>query len=94
MSQERARPDANNCFVCGPDNPIGLRLVFRMDGDGSEPKQEARRLRLRKGDFREKHVPYDHLISHCNKRDRMEGALLSDSSHDLGFGRVAECLLR
>ncbi len=33
MSQERARPDANNCFVCGPDNPIGLRLVFRMDGD-------------------------------------------------------------
>jgi acyl-coenzyme A thioesterase PaaI-like protein len=33
MSEERARPDANNCFVCGPDNPIGLRLVFRMDGD-------------------------------------------------------------
>ncbi|SVC00231.1 uncharacterized protein METZ01_LOCUS253085 [marine metagenome] len=32
MSQERARPDANNCFVCGPDNPIGLHLTFRMDG--------------------------------------------------------------
>lgn len=33
MSQELARSDANNCFVCGPNNPIGLQLVFRMDGD-------------------------------------------------------------
>ena len=30
---ERARPDANRCFVCGPDNPEGMRIPFRMDGD-------------------------------------------------------------
>ena len=33
MSDERGRPDANNCFVCGPQNPIGLRIDYRMDGD-------------------------------------------------------------
>ena len=33
VSQERGRPDANNCFVCGPDNPEGLRIGYRMDGD-------------------------------------------------------------
>jgi len=22
---------ANNCFVCGPDNPIGLKISFHMD---------------------------------------------------------------
>ena len=25
--------NANNCFVCGPKNPIGLQLQFEMDGD-------------------------------------------------------------
>lgn len=24
---------ANHCFVCGPDNPVGLKARFRMDGD-------------------------------------------------------------
>ena len=24
--------NANNCFVCGPENPIGLQLNFQMDG--------------------------------------------------------------
>lgn len=33
MSEERGRSDANACFVCGPDNPNGLRLVFRMADD-------------------------------------------------------------
>jgi acyl-coenzyme A thioesterase PaaI-like protein len=33
VSDERQRPDANNCFVCGPENPQGLRIAFRMDGD-------------------------------------------------------------
>jgi acyl-coenzyme A thioesterase PaaI-like protein len=28
------RPDANRCFVCGPGNPVGLRLSFRLDDDG------------------------------------------------------------
>ena len=25
--------ESNGCFVCGPANPIGLKLVFRLDGD-------------------------------------------------------------
>lgn len=33
MSKERGRPDANHCFVCGPDNPHGLRIRFWMEGD-------------------------------------------------------------
>lgn len=33
MNQPIDRTGANNCFVCGPDNPIGLQLTFRMDGD-------------------------------------------------------------
>ncbi len=24
---------SNNCFVCGPGNPIGLGVTFRLDGD-------------------------------------------------------------
>lgn len=27
------RSDANHCFVCGPANPIGLKLAFHLDGD-------------------------------------------------------------
>lgn len=27
------RADANNCFVCGPQNPIGLRINFSLDDD-------------------------------------------------------------
>lgn len=33
VSDERGRPDANRCFVCGPDNPIGLRIDYRIEGD-------------------------------------------------------------
>ena len=33
MSEERGRPDANHCFVCGPTNPQGLQIQFRLDGD-------------------------------------------------------------
>lgn len=32
-SSRRPRP-AHECFVCGPDNPIGLHLVFRLE-DGA-----------------------------------------------------------
>lgn len=28
----RGRADADRCFVCGPENPIGLRIAFAMDG--------------------------------------------------------------
>lgn len=24
---------ANNCFACGPENPIGLKITFRIDDD-------------------------------------------------------------
>ena len=27
------RSDGNRCFVCGPGNATGLKLVFRMDDD-------------------------------------------------------------
>ena len=27
------RADANRCFVCGPDNPIGLRVQFELSAD-------------------------------------------------------------
>ncbi len=33
MTDPRGRPFANNCFVCGPTNPVGLRIEFRMDGE-------------------------------------------------------------
>ncbi|MDA0824071.1 MAG: PaaI family thioesterase [Proteobacteria bacterium] len=31
MSDNRARSDADHCFVCGTQNPIGLGIVFFMD---------------------------------------------------------------
>ncbi|MDC0069670.1 PaaI family thioesterase [Gammaproteobacteria bacterium] len=31
MSQLRS--DADHCFVCGPGNPIGLKLSFRLEDD-------------------------------------------------------------
>ena len=52
MSEERGRPDANNCFVCGPDNPIGLRIEYRMDGD-------VCRAEFTPGDD---HVGYDRMV--------------------------------
>lgn len=29
----RGRGDADNCFVCGQHNPIGLRIAFTLDGE-------------------------------------------------------------
>lgn len=52
MSDPRGRPDANQCFVCGPDNPLGLRLPFRMDGD-------VCRTEFTPGPF---HCGYDRLV--------------------------------
>ena len=31
--ENRGRGDANDCFVCGLHNPIGLRVAFTMDGE-------------------------------------------------------------
>ena len=33
MSETTIDFENNNCFVCGPSNPIGLRIKFRIDGD-------------------------------------------------------------
>jgi acyl-coenzyme A thioesterase PaaI-like protein len=33
VTEDRARPDANHCFVCGPTNPFGLKIEFRMEDD-------------------------------------------------------------
>jgi len=33
VSEHRGRPDADGCFVCGPANPIGLRIAFRLEGE-------------------------------------------------------------
>jgi acyl-coenzyme A thioesterase PaaI-like protein len=33
VTEDRARPDANHCFVCGPTNPFGLKIAFRMEDD-------------------------------------------------------------
>lgn len=52
MTEPRGRPDANQCFVCGSDNPLGLRLSFRMDG-------EACRARFTPGSF---HCGFDNLV--------------------------------
>ncbi|MBI4696499.1 MAG: PaaI family thioesterase [Gammaproteobacteria bacterium] len=33
MSEDtRGRNDADHCFVCGTDNPLGLHIRFRLDG--------------------------------------------------------------
>lgn len=33
MSQEAEKAESNGCFVCGPGNPIGLKLTFRIEDD-------------------------------------------------------------
>ena len=33
LTPEQLRSDANRCFVCGPSNPIGLGLKFRLEND-------------------------------------------------------------
>jgi acyl-coenzyme A thioesterase PaaI-like protein len=43
---------ANGCFVCGPENPVGLHVTFRLDGETC------------RGEFRpgEHHVGYDGVV--------------------------------
>lgn len=33
QNSSHLRSDANQCFVCGPNNPVGLGLSFRLDDD-------------------------------------------------------------
>ena len=32
-NSRQGRDDANNCFVCGPHNPLGLHVQFHLDGE-------------------------------------------------------------
>jgi acyl-coenzyme A thioesterase PaaI-like protein len=36
------RDDARHCFVCGPDNPIGLRIAFHVEGEQCRGEFTAR----------------------------------------------------
>lgn len=33
MAEQQQGPSGNQCFVCGPDNPHGMQIRFRIDGD-------------------------------------------------------------
>ncbi len=33
MAEERQIEEANMCFACGPDNPIGLQIKFHLHGE-------------------------------------------------------------
>jgi acyl-coenzyme A thioesterase PaaI-like protein len=33
LTDNTTRTDGNHCFVCGPDNPAGLQVKFRLEGD-------------------------------------------------------------
>jgi acyl-coenzyme A thioesterase PaaI-like protein len=33
MNEMDPAAGARNCFACGPENPIGLKIVFRLDGE-------------------------------------------------------------
>ena len=33
MTDTTMRTDGKHCFVCGPDNPQGLQVEFRLEGD-------------------------------------------------------------
>lgn len=33
MTDESSRTDGRRCFVCGPENPDGLQVDFRMEDD-------------------------------------------------------------
>ncbi len=37
-----ARGDASHCFVCGPHNPIGLKLAFKVEGEHCRGEFTAR----------------------------------------------------
>jgi acyl-coenzyme A thioesterase PaaI-like protein len=51
VTDDQIRPDANHCFVCGPTNPIGLQIDYRMD-------HESCRATFTPGEL---HVGYDKM---------------------------------
>ncbi|MGH2349752.1 MAG: PaaI family thioesterase [bacterium] len=68
---------ANQCFVCGRDNPIGLKLVFRPDGDGVRAEFVPSDL----------HVGYDGLV-----HGGILSALIDDALANVWFARGQEAV--
>lgn len=69
--------EASHCFVCGRDNPIGLKLRFTMHGDGV------------RADFtpNDLHVGYDGLI-----HGGILAALIDDALANIWFARGHEAV--
>ncbi|HXF82878.1 MAG TPA: PaaI family thioesterase [bacterium] len=69
--------DASRCFVCGQDNPIGLRLRFAPHGDGV-------RAEFTPGEL---HVGYEGLV-----HGGILAALIDDALANIWFARGREAV--
>ncbi|HEY3247848.1 MAG TPA: PaaI family thioesterase [bacterium] len=69
--------DATYCFVCGRDNPIGLKLVFRPEGEGVRAEFVPSAL----------HVGYEGLI-----HGGIISALVDDALANIWFTRGREAV--
>lgn len=85
MNEQRIRSDANRCFVCGPGNPRGLRLLFNIDD------QDVCRSEFTPGSD---HVGYDSMthggILYCALDDVMANWLFLKGSR----AHTARCEVR
>jgi uncharacterized protein (TIGR00369 family) len=68
---------ADQCFVCGRDNPIGLKLVFQPDGDGVRAEFVPSEL----------HVGYDGLV-----HGGIISAIVDDALANVWFTRGQEAV--
>ncbi|MDQ7844392.1 MAG: PaaI family thioesterase [Armatimonadota bacterium] len=69
--------DASRCFVCGPDNPIGLKLRFTRLGEGVRAEFTPSDL----------HVGYEGLV-----HGGIIAALIDDALANIWFARGQEAL--
>lgn len=74
---DRAVRDANRCFVCGPDNPIGLRLRFEREGEGVRAEFTPSEL----------HVGYEGLV-----HGGILAALIDDALANVWFTKGEEAV--
>lgn len=74
---DRAVRDANRCFVCGPDNPIGLKLRFQREGEGVRAEFTPSEL----------HVGYEGLV-----HGGILAALIDDALANVWFTRGEEAV--
>jgi len=69
--------DATRCFVCGPDNPIGLKLRFVREGEGVRAEFTPSDL----------HVGYEGLV-----HGGILAALIDDALANIWFTRGLEAV--